>query len=108
MTVETGEEGFNYIRYFKVSVKNGTITLGKQKWDGIIKTYNEMEYGSYYHPNVEKIASGLNGQSLQYIKDVELHNAILKARKKEIHKNELSDVDTKAALEALSGNKSLI
>lgn len=26
----------------------------------------------------------------------------------EIHKNELSDVDTKAALEALSGNKSLI
>lgn len=41
MTVETGEEGFNYIRFFKVSVKNGTITLGKQKWDGIIKTYNE-------------------------------------------------------------------
>ena len=55
----------------------------------IIKTYNEMECGSYYHPSVEKIASGLNGQSLQYIKDVELHNAILKARKKEIQKNEL-------------------
>jgi hypothetical protein len=41
MTVETSEEGFNYIRYFKVKVENGVLTLGKQQWYGIIKTYDE-------------------------------------------------------------------